>query len=69
MTNEFKTLCDPPPGFTRVNGFNFYSNPNGAVTARCVWCITTFNTEEANHAKLRRTMVTHQNVVHGRGVR
>lgn len=69
MTKEFQTLCDPPPNFTRVNGFNFYRVPNGGVSARCVWCITTFDAEEANPAKLRRTMVAHQNVVHGRGVR
>ena len=31
------TLCDPVPG-AEVDGFNFFRDQNGSVSARCCWC-------------------------------
>ena len=69
MAKNHETSCDPPPGLARVKGYVFRRDLNGVVRARCVWCIKVFDVGETNATDLRQTMVTHQNVVHGRGVR
>ena len=60
----YSVPCDPPAA-AACDGFNFFRDQKGAIVGRCVWCLVGFSISEENAADV---MVTHLNVVHGRGV-
>jgi hypothetical protein len=68
MTTNYPVPCDPPAA-AACDGINFFRDLNGAIVGRCVWCLAGFVVTEANAADVRVNMVTHLNVVHGRGIR
>jgi hypothetical protein len=57
---RFETICDPPPGVTAVDGFQFYRDQNSMVIARCVACSVGFVVREDHAANVRRLMNVHQ---------
>ena len=61
-------LCEPIAG-AAVDGFSFFRDQNGAVTARCVYCLVGFPVTAETAAESRHAMRTHLDVVHGVGDR
>jgi hypothetical protein len=47
-----------------VDGFNFFRDQNGSVTARCCWCLIGFDVTAENAATVRSMMIMHLELVH-----
>ena len=64
-------VCDEPRYALRfgagaeVDGFNFFRDRNGSVSAPCCWCFVGFDVTAENAATVRSMMIMHLELVHG----
>jgi hypothetical protein len=63
VCDDHDTLCDPVPS-AEVDGFNFFRDQNGSVSARCCWCLIGFEVTAENAATVRSMMIMHLELVH-----